>query len=202
MTENEIKNAIRTINAKLEEALEREKETEGTEDTVIWHMVGNDYKCAIKALEEIQQYREIEAEIKEQYHANVNIKKLIRCFIETIFKGEKHDGFCILTNEDSKMWEKYQAIGTVEELKRMKRYSALAKKHGTIGQVIDSCKEYEDIGTVEECREAREKQTPKKPIRIIVGAHDSTDGCPVCKKTFYEKVNFCSRCGNAIAWSE
>ena len=59
MTENEIKNAIRTINAKLEEALEREKETEGTEDTVIWHMVGNDYKCAIKALEEIQQYRAI-----------------------------------------------------------------------------------------------------------------------------------------------
>lgn len=61
MTENEIKNAIRTINAKLEEALEREKETEGTEDTVIWHMVGNDYKCAIKALEEIQQYRAIGA---------------------------------------------------------------------------------------------------------------------------------------------
>ena len=59
MTEDEIKNAIRTINAKLEEALEREKETEGTEDTVIWHMVGNDYKCAIKALEEIQQYRAI-----------------------------------------------------------------------------------------------------------------------------------------------
>ena len=59
MREIEIKNAIRTINAKLEEALEREKETEGTEDTVIWHMVGNDYKCAINALEEIQQYRAI-----------------------------------------------------------------------------------------------------------------------------------------------
>lgn len=41
-----------------------------------------------------------------------------------------------------------------------------------------------------------------KPIRIIVGAHDSTDGCPVCKKPFYEKVNFCQRCGKAIDWSE
>ena len=68
MTENEIKNAIRTINAKLEEALEREKETEGTEDTVIWHMVGNDYKCAIKALEEIQQYRAIGTVPKNPIH--------------------------------------------------------------------------------------------------------------------------------------
>lgn len=59
MIDIEIKNAIRTINAKLEEALEREKETEGTEDTVIWHMVGNDYKCVINAIEEIQQYRAI-----------------------------------------------------------------------------------------------------------------------------------------------
>lgn len=57
MTDIEIKNAIRTINAKLEEALEREKETKGTEDTVIWHMVANDYKCAIEALNEIQQYQ-------------------------------------------------------------------------------------------------------------------------------------------------
>lgn len=54
----------------------------------------------------------------------------------------------------------------------------------------------------QELQEARKKQTPKKSIRIIVGAHDSTDGCPVCKKTFYEKVNFCSRCGNAIYWSK
>lgn len=69
----------------------------------------------ISALEEIQQYREIEDEIKEQYHANVDIKKLMRCFIETIFKGEKHEGFCILTNDDAKMWQKYRAIGTVEE---------------------------------------------------------------------------------------
>ena len=86
MTENEIKNAIRTINAKLEEALEREKETEGTEDTVIWHMVGNDYKCAIKALEEIQQYRaigtveECREERERQRAKKVKNRKLLRDF--------------------------------------------------------------------------------------------------------------------------
>ena len=167
-------------------------------------------EMAIKALEEIQQYREIEAEIKEKYHANVDIKKLMRCFIETIFKVEKHDGFCILTNEDSKMWEKYQAIGTVEEVKRMQRYSALAKKHSTIGQVIDSCAEYEAIGTVEECREARERQTAKKPLNIRLletsGVHCGI--CPVCKNPVYADLKnqnhreYCGHCGQAVDWRE
>lgn len=59
MTESEIKNAIKTINAQLENALQNEKETAGTHSTVIWHLVANDYRCAIKALDEIQQYRAI-----------------------------------------------------------------------------------------------------------------------------------------------
>lgn len=70
---------------------------------------------AMQALTEIQQYRAIETELRERYHANVDIKELMKCFIETIFKGEKHEGFCILTNQDAKIWEEYRAIGTVEE---------------------------------------------------------------------------------------
>lgn len=49
--------------------------------------------------------------------------------------------------------------------------------------------------------ESIENDIPEKPIRVIVGAHNSTDGCPVCKKAFYEKVNFCPRCGKAIGWN-
>ena len=55
---------------------------------------------AIKALKEIQKYRKIEKDLKENYHANVDIPLLMKHFIETVFKGEKHEGFCILTNED------------------------------------------------------------------------------------------------------
>lgn len=66
-------------------------------------------------LEELQQYKAIETEMKEHYHANVDIRLLMQYFIETIFKGEKHEKFCILTNEDAKMWEEYQKIGTVEK---------------------------------------------------------------------------------------
>lgn len=76
---------------------------------------GEEMDVAIKALEEVRQYRAIESELREQYHANVDIKMLMNYFIETIFKGEKHDRFCILTNEDADKWEAYKAIGTVEE---------------------------------------------------------------------------------------
>lgn len=49
---------------------------------------------------------------------------------------------------------------------------------------------------------ALEKQIPKKTIRVTVGHNgSSTDGCPICKKDFYEKVNFCMNCGQAIDWS-
>ncbi|MDD7637234.1 MAG: hypothetical protein PUJ55_09865 [Clostridiales bacterium] len=72
-------------------------------------------EIAIKALEEIQQYRAIEKALKENYQADVCIKMLMQYFIETIFKGEKHERFCILTNEDAEKWDAYKAIGTPEE---------------------------------------------------------------------------------------
>ncbi len=67
-------------------------------------------------LEELEEYHAIETELREKYHANADMKELRKYFIETIFKGEKHDRFCILTNEEAKMWEEYQSIGTVEEI--------------------------------------------------------------------------------------
>lgn len=82
---------------------------------------------AIKALEEVQQYRAIEKELKERYHANVDIPLLMHHFIETIFEGEKHEGFCILTNEDAKAWKEYQTIGMPEEC-RAAMEKQMAKK--------------------------------------------------------------------------
>lgn len=66
-------------------------------------------------------------------------------------------------------------------------------------KALSEIQQYRAIGTVEECRDAREKQIGKRPIRVTAGHNDSsTDGCPICKKAFYEKVNFCPRCGKAI----
>lgn len=72
-------------------------------------------EMAIKALEEIRQYRAINKELQEKYHANVDIPLLMHHFIETVFEGEKHEGFCLLTNEDADMWRQYKTIGTPDE---------------------------------------------------------------------------------------
>ena len=119
-------------------------------------------------------------------------------FIETVFKGEKHDGFCILTNEDKEEWEEYRTIGTPEELKAAMKYVYLAKKNGTVGQVIENCVKYEEIGTPEECRAAVEKQTAKRP-RIIVNAMI----CPSCPRCFKsDNSTYCPSCGQKLKWED
>ena len=91
---------------------------------------------AIKALEEVQKYRTIEKDLKERYHANVDILLLMHHFIETVFEGEEHEGFCLLTNEDREAWEEYRAIGTPEEC-RAAMEKQTAKKVKSISQVKD-----------------------------------------------------------------
>lgn len=49
--------------------------------------------------------------------------------------------------------QQYRAIGTVEELTMGKRCISLVKRHGTIGEMIDECVAYEEIGTVEDIRD-------------------------------------------------
>lgn len=163
---------------------------------------------AIKALEEVQQYRAIEKELKERYHANVDIPLLMQHFIETIFEGEKHEGFCILTNEDAKAWEEYQAIGTPEELRCKRDAEANNEKWAekALNNVIEALEElqkYNEIGTPEECRAAMEKQTAKRP------SCDSFDGlhffpiCPNCGGELDEdeRESYCE-CGQKLDWSD
>ena len=103
--------------------------------------------------------------------------------------------------------QQYRKFGTLEEFYKAKKYIDLAKNHGTIGEVIDECAEYEAIGTVEECREAVEKQNPKK---IIIRNWRSTF-CPTCGHElstslgdgYYKYPTFlerCPKCGQAIQW--
>ena len=82
----------------------------------------------------------------------------------------------------------------------------------TISVVTNALKElqrYRAIGTVEECREAVEKQNPKK---IIIRNLRSTF-CPTCGHElstswddgYYKHPTFlerCPNCGQAISWEE
>lgn len=141
MTENEaIKELETSINlAKMcTQNYERKREIQG-------------YEMAINALKEIQKYRKIEKDLKENYHANVDIPLLMKHFIETVFKGEKHEGFCILTNEDKQTWEEYKAIGTLEECRAaMEKQTAKKPMHVT-NSYFGYQKHKEHVGYCPDC---------------------------------------------------
>lgn len=65
---------------------------------------------------------------------------------------------------------------------------------------------YKKIGTVEECREAVEKQNKKKPIfkQGSEGGYTDTYRCPNCDGVFTATGidDYCYRCGQKIDWKE
>ena len=72
---------------------------------------------------------------------------------------------------------------------------------------IDALKKvhaYQKIGTIEECRDAMEKQKPKVPeFTHMLGEYTGKFKCPICEQSFsYDctdaKVFFCKKCGQAL----
>ena len=74
-------------------------------------------------------------------------------------------------------------------------------------ELIEEIQQYRAIGTVKECREARERQIPKPPNiwgdgydnegNIIYDMYD----CPNCCKSYeidYHDYKYCPECGQAI----
>lgn len=67
-------------------------------------------------------------------------------------------------------------------------------------EALEEVQQYRQIGTVEECRTAREKQIPKKP--------DFTEDkefalCPCCNcEGLLDKQKYCDNCGQKIDWSD
>lgn len=131
--------------------------------------------------------------------------------------------------------KEYQVInileGIYEEYVRdndkdyIERNTALTEAVKTLTEI----QYYRAIGTVEECREARERQRGKKPILCMNEVSgmfvDYTDGhgeyktqmnnwwrCPCCNEVVGQRViahkhihdqrkkKFCEKCGQAISW--
>ena len=175
----------------------------------------NAYAMAINALEEVQKYRTIEKDLKERYHANVDIPLLMHHFIETVFEGEKHEGFCLLTNEDREAWEEYMAIGTPEECQKSVEICKSMIERNITPENMEEYMKFEDECISEEFTlksllEAREKQKAKRPYYEGDGYSDGhlvydTWICPCCGKHYevdYDDYDFCPACGQCIDWSD
>ena len=161
-------------------------------------------EVAIKALEEVQKYRTIEKDLKERYHANVDIPLLMHHFIETVFEGEKHEGFCLLTNEDREAWEEYKAIGTPEECQKSVEICKSMIERNITPENMEEYMKFEDECvkngfTFNSLLEAREKQIPYKPSqqKLVWGI-----GKCKCGVEFLDrKTGFCGNCGQKLDWS-
>ena len=68
---------------------------------------------------------------------------------------------------------------------------------GVAIKALEEIQQYREIGTVEECREAREKQKPKKIIRIV-GRYPYK--CPTCNGKLEIGYRHCIICGQLLRY--
>lgn len=82
-----------------------------------------------------------------------------------------------------------------------------AEHYACAAECLKEIQQYRSIGTVEECREAMEKQKAKEPY--IWGTGIDSEGniiydmydCPNCGKSYnivYNDCDYCPECGQAI----
>ena len=110
--------------------------------------------------------------------------------------GKEHDQLA----EWLKEVQQYREIGTLEEFERLK-----LAENWIIWGLVDEYVAYKQVGTVEECREAVEKQKPKKPKDVEYDY--SYFVCDACGEGIYvsddfESHHYCLNCGQAIQWDE
>lgn len=113
-----------------------------------------------------------------------------------------------------------EAIKSLEYAKRIIGLPEQGEKWGANRETIamdmaikslEEIQQYRAIGTVEECREAKERQRAKKPTPIdyekYMGVVNNTEclrgayWCPNCKHVVHSG-SYCNDCGQAIDWSE
>ena len=75
---------------------------------------------------------------------------------------------------------------------------------GFMDDVCRKLAQYEDIGTLEEVRDAVEKQRAKKPNNVETEGYRYTDTyrCPTCGGNFSGTgiADYCYHCGQRLSW--
>lgn len=96
----------------------------------------------------------------------------------------------------------------IEEYSAYPPETGVSATVGSLQYCISALKEiyqYREIGTVEECREAMEKQIPKKPRDVEYDySYFVCDNCGTIIYTSdeFESHHYCLNCGRAINWPD
>ena len=101
--------------------------------------------------------------------------------------------------------QQYRAIGTVKEIK-IREAQAKRLSEGYLTN-LGILREYQSIGTPDECRAAAEKQKAKKPIIKSKRTKDCLTEvewkCPTCEANYIELApcgEWCRYCGTKFDW--
>ena len=103
-----------------------------------------------------------------------------------------------------------EAIETIKSNMPTSGYQMLRESLDMAIKALKEVQQYREIGTVEECREAVDKQKPKElvyesdPVFSNGFSHFRMGRCPMCDRYYNsnDEVNYCSKCGQAIQWDE
>lgn len=102
--------------------------------------------------------------------------------------------------------EHEEAIKTIKEaLEEVEQYRAIAEviedfdnaERETLALALEELKKYRALGTVEELKEALEKQIPKKAIHKEFELGNYYE-CPICGDITLR--DYCGNCGQALKW--
>lgn len=152
------------------EAIERIKYRMHTAGQVTGESGMEDLEMAIKALEEIQKYRALETRLAEMFGGALCLEIVIDELERQLKEPDNLHPINakILTYEDAADWDAYRAIGMPEELRTMKEHGGFSGiELAEIAAALTGLKEYQQLGTLEECRAAMEKQTACDPDKVV-----------------------------------
>lgn len=143
------------------------------------------------------------------------------CVLRNLLKSDKVCDFNHDCKDCTLSWLQKESEGAmtenkaIEELHRIRPYGGIIPQRRVEAldvaiKALEEVQQYHQIGTVEECREAVEKQTAKKPDYEGDGFSDGqlvydTWICPCCGKHYEvdcDRYYYCQNCGQHIDWSD
>ena len=208
-----------------------ESHSEACAECDLYGVVGCDHcqndaiEIAIKALEEVQQYRALEKHLSYMFGGSLSLKMCVDELERILTEPDSPHPMNakILTYQEAADWEAYRAIGTPEECRKsVDICKAMAERRISL-ENMENYMKFEDECvkrgfTFNSLLEAREKQTAKRALHQGCygknGEWHEWNGingkpyelCPSCRANLCcempldIKPKYCKNCGQKLDW--